>query len=548
MKEKVLRFQRNWKVIVSLFLFICLIFAVPLSAYGSGDAVITEVRQLLEENYVDPVPEEVLNAPTVEEMLTRLGDKYTEYLTHEEYEDFINAIDNSFSGIGITLKIEDEGVLVTGVFDGYGASRAGILEGDLIVKADGVSLDGKSEEFCLNKLLGPAGSSVEVEVQRGEELLTFHPERMLITLPLVQSTVLDNHIGYIAIYSFGEDLIEQFKTQILDLKSKGADCLIIDLRDNTGGYSQAALDLLGFFTGAKTAVIVKDKSTPSLVLKATKQEFILNLPAILLTNGMTASSSEIFTGALKDYNTATIVGETTYGSGRFKGLFPLSNGDALKMSVSRFYSPYNHKIDEVGIAPHIKMAGADEFTAAYLLFINKNAEVSGDTQADKSGYLKVTAGPNSFYLSLEDIRKAENWAAGKEILDALLPSGLQIGTYTGWRSSSADFLKERIDLYYPGYYKVPELTGISLNKTFTVTFRKDMDWNTVNAGKVELIEAATGQRAECVLTPGNSRVMTVKPYLPLKPNTEYWLLFHPGMKDSFGNTLPGSDALVKTGN
>lgn len=542
-----MRIGQRFKIFIVLMLSICLTFGVPLLAYGQDNSALAEVRELLREDYVEPVPASVLSASTIEEMLKRLGDPHTQYLTNAEYNQFLNTLDRAFSGVGVELEVVAEGVLVTRAIEGYGAAKAGIKAGDIITEAGGNSLAGKTAEYCVSVLRGEAGSKVQLKVKRAGQILSFTVERMVIELPLVESEVLESHIGYIAVYSFGQDTVAEFKKNALALKEKGVDSWIIDLRDNGGGYTQAALELLGFFIGEKSAVILKDRSILAINHNAVRQDFILEEPIVLLTNGYTGSSSEIVSAAIKDHNKATIIGENTIGSGRVKALMPLSNGDYLKMTVNKFYSPHNKPIDEVGIAPHLDLKGLDELQAAVLLLKEYNKQVVKTAAGDKSGYLQFRFGVNDFAVAVKDLRTAENWRQGREMLtSAAGVKALKIGGLNGWEPIAEGFLQDLARVYYPDYIKAGNLPEIPLDKVFRVTFSNDMNWQSVTADKIELINSATGERLETKLTFVDKRVMTVTPKAKLKAAGEYWLVVHSTIKDAAGRNITGGVAVAKT--
>jgi len=529
---------------MTVFLVLCLGLGLPLQAYGTENDTLDEVRTILQEQYVDVVPDEVLNAPTVEKMLQRLGDKYTEYMTAAEYEDMISSLNMSFSGIGIELEMVQQGVKVTRVIQGYGADKAGIKQGDIILEADGYSLAGRTSEYSAGKLRGPEGTKVRVKVKRNAQILSFAVVRMKIAMPLAEGRVLEGHIGYIAVNSFGEDVATQFGKQALALQEKGVDCWIIDLRNNSGGYTKAAMELLGYFIEEKSAYIMKARGNLGIVDTAVKQAFTLEGPIVLLINGYTASASEITTAALKDYGKATVIGETTYGSGRVKALIPLSNGDYLKMSVYRFFSPYYNPIDVIGIKPHLDLAGVNELNTAVLMLKNYKAE---DKSQDKSGYIQLEAGPYVYPLSVKELRQTENWAIGKKILDsAYVTTTFKLGGSNGWEPFPEETLQDRWQIYYPGYEKSGDLKNIPLEKVFNVSFNREMDWNSVTADSIELINTATGERVKCAYTFVDQQHMTVKPATKLQAHTGYWLVIHPLIKDVQGQAITGGVALAAT--
>lgn len=542
-----MKYGKRLKLLAAVLLSVCLVLGMPLFAAAAENDMLSEVRALLKDKYVEPVSDEVLNAPTIKEMLDKLGDRNTQYMVKTEYDQFLNTLDRAFSGIGIELEMAPKGVLVTKAIDGYGAAKAGIVAGDIITEGDGDSFAGKTSEYCVSKLRGPEGTKVKVKVLRGAQVLSFELERMVITLPVVESEVLEGHIGYIAAYSFGTETVAQFNTNALALKEKGVDSWIIDLRNNGGGYTQAALDLLGYFIGTESAVILKDRSILALVYSATKQPFTLEGPIVLLTNAFTGSSSEIVTGAIKDHNKATIIGETTYGSGRVKALMPLSNGDYLKMTVNKFYSPNFNPIDEVGIDPHMNLNGVDELATAVLMLKNSNLDVAKQDSGDKTGYVQLNAGPYNYAISLADLRKAENWKLGKKILDsAYVTTTMKLGGLNGWEAFPEEYLQDLGKLYYPGYIKAGDLQGIPLDKKFTVSFDSDMDWKSVTSDSIELINTATGERSKCEFSYTDKRKMVVTPQTKLKAGAEYWLVIHPTIKDAAGRNITGGVAPAKT--
>ncbi|MFA6808837.1 MAG: S41 family peptidase, partial [Eubacteriales bacterium] len=312
---------------------------------------------------------------------------------------------------------------------------------------------------------------------------------------------------------------------------------------NGGGYTQVAFDLLGYFIGNEPATIVKDRSALALIYSATEQDYILDEPMVFITNQYTGSSSEIVTAAVKDYEKATIIGQTTYGSGRVKQLMPLSNGDYLKMTIKRFYSPKDNAIDEVGVKPHVELEGIDEATAAVLML----ADYGKDSSDDKSGYVQFNAGPNDFAISLESMRKPEFWQAGNKLLDTVyMTTNMKLGGTNGWEAFPENLLKERQKLYYPGYVEAGSLSNIPLDKKFKIAFNQDINWSTVGLENIELINASTGERVKCNYTYDDKRVMWVNPNNNLELDTDYWLVIHPDIKDVNGNNISGGVAVAKT--
>ncbi len=253
--------SRYW--LTALLITFVLLIGMSSCVYASED-MLEEVRYYLDYYYVDQVDSYVLNAPTIDETIKRLGDRNTSYMTAEEYKSFMNDLDRTLVGIGIEFESASQGALITKVFSGYSADKAGLQVGDVITEVDGISLAGMNNEDILSKIRGVESSTVNLKIIRGSTSSEAVLQRVKIDLPQAEGEFLDNHIGYIGIYSFGDSVVEDFDHAVNDLKGQGADCWIIDLRYNPGGYTQAAQELLDTLLGAtplitlKTGIITKN--------------------------------------------------------------------------------------------------------------------------------------------------------------------------------------------------------------------------------------------------------------------------------------------------
>ena len=182
--------RKPYRLFIAVILVLSMIIGAPFMALAGPDDVLGEVRSLLENQYVEVVSDDVLKAETVEGMLEKLKDGHTQYLSKDDYDFFLDTLDRSFSGIGIELEMVAQGVLVTKIFEGYGAAKAAIIPGDIIIQAGSESLAGKTSEFSVSRLRGSAGSKVAVKVSRDNQVLDITIERMTIELPLIHSEVL----------------------------------------------------------------------------------------------------------------------------------------------------------------------------------------------------------------------------------------------------------------------------------------------------------------------------------------------------------------------
>ena len=527
--------------LIALTLALIIGIANPAVALGS---TLDEVRYLLETQYVKTLDSSVLNASSVEEILKKVGDPHTDFFTRSEFQEFLDSMNMSFSGIGVYIQQEPRGLEITSVIKGSPAEEAKLQAGDIIIEADGRSLAGLSQEVATGLVRGPEGTTVNIVVLRGEERLKFKVTRRNIEVPTVTGEMLDKSIGYVAIESFGTDTKETFQQVVKDLYKKGAKAWIIDLRNNTGGYLDTALELAGFFIGEQTALITKDRSQKATEYKGVKQDLLITEPTIFLTNGYSASASEILTAVVKDYKKAVVVGTKTYGKGSVQTLYQLSEGDYLKLTVAEFYSPLGKAINGVGVSPDVTIKDNDPVAMAQLMLENYTQKAGA---AKNSQYLNFSAGGKDWSIDLKEATTPENWFTFKELLQKnsfrfTWWDGSQVKTFT------ADEQKALWPFFYPGYKGMAELNNLPLDKTFTVRFTAPIVWNSVTGETIELIARDTGERIPVKLEQIDERTVKVIPEVSLEPQTSYWLVIHQGIKGQDGSTLQqGALTVVSTG-
>lgn len=300
-------------------------------------------------------------------------DIYSEYMTKAEYDELYNMeISGNYCGIGATLTqdINTMIVEVVSVQEGSPAERAGIQKGDLIIQADEYEAMSMSLDEFVTHLRGEAGTSVTVEVYResSEEYLTFDIVREALDVQSVEYEMLDGHIGYIIISQFMGTTADHFADALEDLKSQGMTSLIVDVRSNPGGLVSAVTEILDMLLPEGILVYTEDKYGNRQDYMATDDE-VLDMPMVVLVNEHSASASEIFAGAVKDYEAGTLVGTTTYGKGIVQGVSTLPDGSAFKLTNSRYYTPNGICIHGTGIDPDVvleyEFLGGEEETYAY---------------------------------------------------------------------------------------------------------------------------------------------------------------------------------------
>ena len=378
--DKYLKKQRFYKAIMLVILtaFLTFIFTTIYitNKYNSGNESQTisslfggssnndkltkslkEIKSILKKYYLNDIDEDKAVDGALEGYVASLGDQYTEYIPKDEMEEYTQNLMGNYVGIGIYMakNTQDNTIVVISPIKYSPAEEAGILPGDIIKKIDGTEYNGDSMDAAANNIKGVEGSTVKLEIQRGQEIKTFEITRKKITTNPVVAEKLDNNIGYLEVSSFDEDTAENFKAKYEELKSQGITSLIIDLRNNGGGLVEEALKIADYIVPKdKELLVTVDKDGKEKVEKS-KEDVLIDMPIVLLVNKNSASSSEILAGALKDLNEATIVGTTTYGKGVIQQLVTLRDGSGLKFTVEEYYTPNRTKINGVGIEPNEKV-------------------------------------------------------------------------------------------------------------------------------------------------------------------------------------------------
>ena len=335
-----------------------------INSYKSSDSIvdqINELRTVIEEKYKGEIDDDKLTQAALKGYVEGLGDEYTEFLTSDEWEDLDSSL-SEFVGIGVymsQLKSTNETIIIGTIDDDTPAAKAGIKAGDIIKEINLEDVSTKGSEYISSKIKGTAGSTVKIKVLRGEEELTFDVERAEIKVYKIKHEMLQNNIGYIDFDSFTDTSYNEFKAAYEDLKNNGATSLIVDLRNNTGGYVDSALNIADMFVDSGKALLITEDKNGNRYTQSSKNSKEIDMPVVVLVNEYTASASEILTGILKDYKLATIVGTTTYGKGVIQEVYPdvlgKDIGGALKVTVSEYFTPNGNKINKVGIEPDEKV-------------------------------------------------------------------------------------------------------------------------------------------------------------------------------------------------
>lgn len=325
---------------------------------------LTMVEKIIDNDYLGNIDENEVLDWTIKGYVYGLDDEYSEYFTKDELEEYkTDNIEGEFVGVGINIvqDTEKNAIRVLSPIKGSPAEEAGIMAGDYITKINDVSYTGEQMTEAVNNMKGQEGTTVKIQVLRGEETKEFNVVRRSVRINPIESNIYENTIGYLKISSFDEGCSTEFEEKLEELKNKNIKSLIIDLRNNGGGIVDEATDIADLFTDkGATLLITKDKEDNEDITYANKDK-IIDVPVIVLTNENTASASEILAGALKDNNVAQIVGTTSFGKGVIQELLTLKDGSGLKLTTSEYYTPNRSKINKIGIEPNETVELPDEY-------------------------------------------------------------------------------------------------------------------------------------------------------------------------------------------
>lgn len=290
-------------------------------------------------------------------------DPYTVYMGKEAAESFMESVESDdYTGVGLYISndSEDNRVTVVSPLSDSPAEAAGIVTGDKILEVNGQPVSGENIDEVASKMKGPAGTQVKLKVLKRTTGKTVELEltRANIKRETVSSKILDDNVGYLQITQFGVNTASEFAQHFNNLTDEGMSSLVVDLRNNPGGYMEMAVEIADFFIEEGKIVYTLNKYGEERIYEATKGA--TEVPMVILTNEGSASASEIFVGAMKDYGLAKVVGEKTYGKGVTQIPYPLYDGSILKITDSRYYTPSGVCIDKEGIEPDIVVDMDDE--------------------------------------------------------------------------------------------------------------------------------------------------------------------------------------------
>lgn len=399
MEEK--KKNKIYKILMLLFLvaFITFLFtSIGLYQYFTGDNVINKsqivsslenssidkilakYKKIIDKYYLGEVDENKLVQGAIKGYIEGLDDPYTEFISKEDMKEYMENTMGNFVGIGIYMvkNTESNKIQVLAPIKNTPAEKVGILPGDLIVSVDGIQYTADDMSIASAKIKGEEGTSVKLEILRDTETLNFEIKREGIKVNPVEGKIIEKNIGYIEFSSFDEGTANDFEAKYEELQKQEIQSLIIDLRNNGGGIVDEALKIADLIVEKNSIILYEVDKNDNEKVKKSQNEPIVKVPIIVLTNGNTASASEILAGALKDLEKAKLVGTKTYGKGVIQQIMTLGDGSGLKITTEKYLTPNRTEINKVGIEPNEKVELPDTLKNKYVV------EEKEDTQLQKA--------------------------------------------------------------------------------------------------------------------------------------------------------------------
>ena len=363
---------------------------------------ITTLQQIIDKYYLFDEDTTKVEDWIYKGMMYGLNDPYTTYYTAEEYQKLSEDTEGEYHGIGVMIsQNRSTGIMtVMKVFKDTPAAEAGMRPGDVLYKVGDMEVTGMDMDILVKDYIkGKDGSEVALTVFRQDEgeYVDLKMERRNVTVQTVEYQMLEDHVGYIAVSQFDVVTAGQFKAAVDDLEKQGMKKLLVDLRNNPGGVLDAVVGMLDYILpddlmieGDKDLVRTNTEAT-LLVYMADKngkggQEYAsdghsLDIPMAVLVNGESASASEVFTGAMKDYGRATVVGTKTFGKGIVQNLIPLDNGTAIKMTTAHYYTPSGFDLHGKGIEPDVEVELKEEFKNQITVDVKEDNQIQAALKA-----------------------------------------------------------------------------------------------------------------------------------------------------------------------
>lgn len=332
---------------------------VILTAPEYNSTKLEQLSELIQEKFIGEVDVTAMEDAAAVGMIDALGDRWSHYISAAEYGAYKDQMNNAYVGVGITIMLREDGYMdVVEVVRGGPAEAAGILEGDILIAADGADCAELGINGTRDRVRGEERTSVALTVKREGEELTFEVTRAYFEVPVVAYRMLEGDIGYIAIENFDSRCATESIAAIEDLMAQGATALLFDVRNNPGGYKTELCDLLDYLL--PEGPLFRSEYYDGSTQVDESDEAFLDLPMGVLVNRESYSAAEFFAAALREYDAAFVAGEKTTGKGYFQQTYELDDGSAVGLSVGKYTTPKGVSLANVGITPDVEVEVDEE--------------------------------------------------------------------------------------------------------------------------------------------------------------------------------------------
>ena len=356
--------KKIWQAL-SYVLVAALATVITLAATSGSEpqSKLDQLEGLIDERFIGEVDRAAIEDAAARAMVDALGDRWSYYLSAQEYQDYKEQMANSYVGIGITIQVTEDGkgYLITKVNEGGPAEAAGLLPGDRMVAVAGQSVLDKDTTETRDLVRGKPGTFVDITVVRNGEEMTFPVERKQVQTPVATAKLLDNHVGLITIVNFDSRCADETIDAIEEMLDQGAEALIFDVRFNPGGYAKELVKVLDYLL--PKGDLFRTVNYKGDVSVDTSDAKCLEIPMAVLVNGSSYSAAEFFAVALSEYEAAVVVGEKTCGKGYYQVTMELDDGSAVGLSIGEYFTPKGKNLAGIGITPDVEIP-VDEETAA----------------------------------------------------------------------------------------------------------------------------------------------------------------------------------------
>ncbi|HOJ02048.1 MAG TPA: S41 family peptidase [Anaerolineaceae bacterium] len=336
-----------------------------------------EVWDIIHEQYIDqPVDDEKLMQSAIGGLMEGLGDEHSSYMDPETYQQVNAPLVGSYTGIGAWVDTSGDSLVIIAPMPGSPAEAAGIQSGDTVIAIDGKDMSGVDPSVVLQSILGPADTVVTLTIVREgvDQPFDVSITRAEIEIPVIEYEMLENNIAYIYLLQFSANAGEEVRSALNELLAQNPAGVILDLRDNTGGYLDAAFDVTSAFISDGLIMIEETGDGSQQTYYAYGNAVAPDIPLVVLVNGGSASASEIAAGAIQDRGRGTLVGTTTYGKGSVQNWIELQGDNgAIRVTIARWLTPNGRQINKVGLDPDVEVEYTEE-----------DAEAGIDPQLEKA--------------------------------------------------------------------------------------------------------------------------------------------------------------------